>query len=214
MKTTLTKFALTSLFLVVLTTNVSAQECPWLPGFLCTLISNDDPTAVIETRIRAGMFIAVGIIILIAIAYGLYNAYKYIKSGGGDGMSEANQGMQGILYGTGSIFVILLGIAAVLIFFGANFMQVFLSPACISAPDGAGCYACQNQKVVNGGIDNATACQICNSDSNGTVNVLPASGFKLVYDLNKNKAIDPAEENDPTVVVSSSSCSTLVKQIK
>jgi hypothetical protein len=214
MKTKIAKFALISLLLVAVTTNVSAQECPWLPDFLCTLVSNDDPTAVIEARVRAAMFIAVGIIILIAISYGLYNAYKYIKSGGGDGMSEASQGMQGILFGIGSIFVILLGIAAVLIFFGSGFMQVFLAPTCIAAPNGAGCYACQNQKVVTGGVKNADACGTCNANSKApSVGVVPASGFKIVWDSNKDGQIDTTEAANSSVAFSGT-CDTVIKQVK
>lgn len=149
--------------------SVAAQECSWLPEFLCNLVATDDAVSVIETRIRAAFFIAVGIIILVAVAYGLLNAYKYIKSGGGDGMEEANKGNQAILYGIGSIFVIVLGIAAVLIFFGANFMDVFLSPACIGAPDGAGCQACQNRNnaTLNPGTGTASdLCTRCNNNPN------------------------------------------------
>lgn len=152
-------------------TAVSAQaDCSWLPPFLCNLVANDNPVPVIEARIRAAFFIAIGVIILVAVAYGLYNAYKYIKSGGGDGMEEANKGMRAILFGIGSIFVILLGIAAVLIFFGANFLQVWLAPACIAKPDGMGCYACQNQ----GEGANKTLCATCNKNPNGTDCVAPA----------------------------------------
>ncbi len=139
--------------------SVFAAECSWLPDFLCTLVANENPVTVIEARVRAAFFIAIGAIILIAIAYGLYNAYKYIKSGGGDGMEEANKGMRSILFGIGSIFVILLGIAAVLIFFGAPFITSMLSPVCISYPLSMGCKACQTN-------DEAT-CTRCNKNPAG-----------------------------------------------
>lgn len=201
------------IFFWALTGGVFAQDCAWLPPFLCTLVANDNPTVVIEARVRAAMFIAIGIIVLVAIAYGLYNAYKYIKSGGGDGMEEANNGMRAILFGIGSIFVILLGIAAVLIFFGANFLQVWLAPSCIAAPDGAGCYACQNQ----GEGANADTCRICNTNPNTTsISVVPTSDRGLAYDTNKDEGISDAEIRSAALnqPVTNVSCGTLVQETR
>ncbi len=200
----------------LLSLNTLAAECSWLPDFLCNLVGTSSPVTVIETRIRAAFFIAIGAIILIAIAYGLYNAYKYIKSGGGDGMEEASKGMRSILFGIGSIFVIILGIAAVLLFFGANFIDVTLAPTCISYPDGAGCYSCQNQKV--GTVDprpNKVACDLCNKSPNASTpdkKIVPKAGYKLYYDSTDDKVIDDSDAYSVSEITVK--CSTLIKEVK
>jgi hypothetical protein len=200
------------IFFGALTGVASAQDCAWLPPFLCNLVANDNPVTDIEVRIRVAFFIAIGVIILIAIAYGLYNAYKYIK-GGGEGMEDANKGMRAILFGIGSIFVILLGIAAVLLFFGANFLQVWLAPSCIAAPDGAGCYACQNQ----GEGANADTCRICNTNPNTSgITVAPPSDTGLAYDTNNDGGISENEIGSTALnqPVTNVSCGTLVQETR
>jgi len=190
MKKQVLKILLVSVVFGFQTVITSAKDCSWLPSFICDLVSSDDAVGVIEARIRAAFFIAIGVIVLIAIAYGIFNAYKYIKSGGGDGMKDANSGMQGILFGIGSIFVIILGIVAVLLFFGAKYFEVMLAPSCINSPAGIGCFACQNQGLGVVAASNMTmnqsACNTCNNNPNSevTLNIQARDGYELKYILN------------------------------
>jgi hypothetical protein len=143
----------------------------WIPDILQTYICNGNPEQFIEYRIRALFAIAVGVIILVAIAMGLRMSLKLITSGGQDAKKqEAFDGIKAIFLGIASIFVILLAIPLVLGYFGFKFEDMSTGILiCTRAPQGAGCYACMNKSLKSATTDNAQICAVCDSNSNATI---------------------------------------------
>lgn len=165
---TLLTLGLTIISLAVFVLPVNAQCMDgWIPSILQTYICNSSPEQFVQSRIRALFSIAVGILILLAIAMGLRMALKLITSGGKDSKKqEAFDGIKAILLGIASIFLIMLAIPLVLGYFGFSFKDMSSGILiCTAAPDGAGCYACMNKGIGN----NAQICSTCDSNTDSVI---------------------------------------------
>ncbi len=148
--------------------DVGAQS--WLPPFIEELVgSGNDVTLKIADRARVFFVILFAFVVIIAVWYTILASIKYIRSQGEAGEIENSQkAVQAVLVGIAILFIGLMGIAVVLLFFESALSWFVPHSVCIEYPEGAGCYACQNQG--SGAIDNATgrfenelACQRCNA---------------------------------------------------
>lgn len=159
--------------LYIFTVPVSAQCAEnWLPEVIQEYVCNPNPEQFAESRVRALFTIAVGVIILVAIAMALRASFKLITSGGDkDKMDDAFNGVKAIFLGIASIFLIMLAIPLVLGFFGYDFNQMSSGLLiCVRAPESAGCYACMHKELENEELSNRNLCSICDQDSSQTIN--------------------------------------------
>lgn len=154
-------------------TSGAHAECVdmWIPDVIQGYICNPNPEMFAESRIRALFIIAVGIIMLVAIAMALKMSFKLITSGGKeDKQQEAFDGIKAIFLGIMFIFVIMLAIPITLGFFGFNYKDMTSGMLiCVRAPQSAGCYACLNKNNSIGDVNNASLCSICDKNPNAAI---------------------------------------------
>lgn len=99
----------------------------------------------ITGRVRTGLFIALGLLILVAVVYALLAAFKYIQSQGDPGkIEEAQKAIKAIFYGIAAMMIGIVGIVLVFVFFGNSFVDPSLAQVCIAAPNSKGCGSCKD----------------------------------------------------------------------
>jgi len=98
----------------------------------------------ISGRVRTGLYIALGMIILVAVVYALIAAFKYIQSQGDPGkIEEAQKAIKAIFMGIAAMLIGIVGVVLVFVFFGAGRVDPNLTQVCLSAPNSQGCEQCQ-----------------------------------------------------------------------
>jgi fumarate reductase subunit D len=111
----------------------------------------------IVSRVRVGLFIALGVIIVVAVIYALLASFKYIQSQGDPGkIEEAQKAIKAIFYGIAAMMIAIVGVILVFVFFGANPVEPNLYQTCLSAPNSLGCDSCRAEGI-NGG--NCRTCE-------------------------------------------------------
>lgn len=114
----------------------------------------------ITGRVRTGLFIALGILILVAVVYALLAAFKYIQSQGDAGkIEDAQKAIKAIFMGIAAMMIGIVGIVLVFVFFAASRPGTDLFQTCLSAPNSAGCEDCKQNGSVAGGT-----CAKCEED--------------------------------------------------
>ncbi|MBN1916242.1 hypothetical protein JW796_04675 [Candidatus Dojkabacteria bacterium] len=138
-----------------LPTSASAQTS-LIPNFIRDIFgeASNDPANYVTARVRLGIIIALGIVILVAVVFSILAAIKYISSQGEEGkVTEAKKSVTAILTGVAVLFIAIIGIALVLVFFNVSTPVTEVYNFCITDPDKASCQSCTN------GVDaNSTAC--------------------------------------------------------
>ncbi|HEC65758.1 MAG TPA: hypothetical protein ENI23_10710 [bacterium] len=112
----------------------TAEGASFLPGPLQELIDTltANPGDTITSRIRLGLMIGLGAIILVAIVFSMIAAFKYISSQGDETkVVEAKKAVQSILVGVAVLFISIIGIFLIFTFFGVSSPDAGLCEACI-----------------------------------------------------------------------------------
>lgn len=171
------KFAticLTSTLLLLLPSRVLADTL--LPDNIqriFDLLGPDGSGAVgfIVSRIQLALFIAIGVLVLVAVVYALISAFKYIRSQGDPGeIEEAQKAIKAIFFGIAAMLIAIIGIVLVFVFFGLGTPEPELFQVCVSAPASVGCDVCKDDNT-------ATACNFCEA-------VYEAQSTKRLPDVN------------------------------
>lgn len=143
----------------------------------------------ITGRVRTGLFIALGLLILVAVVYALLAAFKYIQSQGDPGkIEEAQKAIKAIFYGIAAMMIGIVGIVLVFVFFGNSFVDPSLSQVCLAAPNSKGCGSCKNDFK-----DSQATCVQCEKDYADAAKV---GGSGIV--TNKD-CLDPVDGGNPWV---------------
>lgn len=110
----------------------------------------------ITGRVRMGLVIALGLLVLVAVVYAMIAAFKYIQSqGDSQKIEEAQKAIKAIFMGVAAMMIGIVGIVLVFVFFAASQPAVELNQVCLSAPNSAGCAACSTGDAL---------CQTCNEE--------------------------------------------------
>ena len=105
----------------------------------------EDTASFVTARVRTGLYIALGLIVLVAVVYSLIAAFKYIQSQGDPGkIEEAQKAIKAIFFGIAAMFIAIVGIVLVFVFFNFSPPDATLGQACISDSNSLGCQACQS----------------------------------------------------------------------
>ncbi len=147
---------------LILPTAVSAQTSNLLPeqiNEIFNLFGEDGSgtASFISGRVRTGLYIALGLIILVAVVYALIAAFKYIQSQGDPGkIEEAQKAIKAIFMGIAAMLIGIVGVVLVFVFFGAGRVDPTLTQVCLSAPNSNGCEICKAD------VENSQ-CTACNA---------------------------------------------------
>ena len=138
----------------------------------------------ITGRVRTGLFVALGLLILVAVVYALLAAFKYIQSQGDPGkIEEAQKAIKAIFYGIAAMMIGIVGIVLVFVFFGNSYVDPTLAQVCISAPNSKGCGSCKGDVT-----DNQALCKTCEKAFATAAAVVNGSG--AVTDVNCKDPVD------------------------
>lgn len=145
------------LFLLLFSVGVHAQTDPsFLPEQILSLFNLLGPdgsgtASFIVSRVRVGLFIALGVIIVVAVIYALLASFKYIQSQGDPGkIEEAQKAIKAIFMGIAAMMIAIVGVILVFVFFGTSPVEPNLYQTCLSAPNSLGCDSCRAEGI-NGG---------------------------------------------------------------
>lgn len=109
----------------------------------------------IVSRVQLALFIAIGLLVLVAVFYALLSAFKYIRSQGDPGeIEEAQKAIKAIFFGLAAMLIAIIGIVLVFVFFGLGTPEPELFQTCLSAPNSIACQRCQQDGQSN-------TCQFC-----------------------------------------------------
>lgn len=129
--------------------SVEAQNSGLLPDQIKSIFDlfgrdGTGTASFISGRVRTGLYIALGMIILVAVIYALIAAFKYIQSQGDPGkIEEAQKAIKAIFMGIAAMLIGIVGVVLVFVFFGAGRVDPNLTQVCLSAPNSVGCEACK-----------------------------------------------------------------------
>lgn len=144
-----------------LPTSVNAQGTSLIPNFIQDIFGEaaNDPANYVTARIRLGIIIALGVVILVAVVFSILAAIKYISSQGEEGkVAEAKKSVTAILTGIAVLFIAIIGIALVLVFFNVQSPVTEVYNFCITDPDSQLCQDCTNGNNAN---DTETCIPLC-----------------------------------------------------
>jgi len=145
-----------------------AQSTSLVPSFIQDIFDSlNNPADYVTSRIRLGIILALGVVILIAVVYSILAAIKYISSQGDEGkVAEAKKAITAILSGIAALFIAIVGIVLVLVFFEVQSPPTQVYNFCITNPDGALCQDC-----TNGANASTQACiSACQDEDAGAAN--------------------------------------------
>jgi hypothetical protein len=134
---------------LLLPSGVSAQTSKLLPEQIQEIFDlfgrdGTGTASFISGRVRTGLYIALGMIVLVAVIYALIAAFKYIQSQGDPGkIEEAQKAIKAIFMGIAAMLIGIVGVVLVFVFFGAGRVDPNLTQVCLSAPNSQGCEQCQ-----------------------------------------------------------------------
>jgi len=123
----------------------SSSSSTFLPPALQALfdllgVGGSGTATFITNRVQFAIYVILGLIILVAVAYSIMAGIKYIRSEGDPGkIEEAQKSIKAILMGIAAIFVGILGIILVYVIFNQTINPSSLPQVCISAGDSVGC---------------------------------------------------------------------------
>ena len=146
---------------LLLPSGVAAQTSNLLPDQIEEIFDlfgedGSGTASFISSRVRTGIYIALGMIILVAVVYALIAAFKYIQSQGDPGkIEEAQKAIKAIFMGIAAMLIGIVGVVLVFVFFGAGRVDPTLTQVCLSAPNSVGCEICKDDVEEN-------ACLWCN----------------------------------------------------
>lgn len=156
-KRILSTFLVAQLLLFTVPVVANAQTDPsFLPEQILSLFNLLGPdgsgtAAFIVSRVRVGLFIALGVIIVVAVIYALLASFKYIQSQGDPGkIEEAQKAIKAIFMGIAAMMIAIVGVILVFVFFGTSPVEPNLYQTCLSAPNSVGCDSCRAEGI-NGG---------------------------------------------------------------
>lgn len=133
---------------VFLTTGVQAQNSSLIPPQILEIFGLLGPEGTgtanfITSRTRTALFIALGVVVLVAVVYALFAAFRYIQSQGDPGkIEEAQKAIKAIFMGVAAMLIGIVGIVLVYVFLGSSSVNPALNQVCISAPNSPGCQSC------------------------------------------------------------------------
>lgn len=135
--------------LMLLPQGAQAQNSSFLPEQITEIFNlmgrdGSGTAGFITGRVRTGLFIALGILILVAVVYALLAAFKYIQSQGDAGkIEDAQKAIKAIFMGIAAMMIGIVGIVLVFVFFSASQPDTRLYQTCLSAPNSVGCEDCK-----------------------------------------------------------------------
>lgn len=135
-----------------LPTPAMAQGTSLIPNFIQEIFGQaaNDPANYVTARVRLGIIIALGVVILVAVVFSILAAIKYISSQGDEGkVAEAKKSVTAILAGIAVLFIAIIGIALVLVFFNVQAPVTQVYNFCITDPDSGACQSCTNGTRAN-----------------------------------------------------------------
>jgi uncharacterized membrane protein len=104
----------------------------------------------IASRVQLALFIAIGLLVLVAVIYALISSFKYIRSQGDPNeIEQAQKAIKAIFFGLAAMMVAIIGIVLVFVFFGVSLPQTDVYQVCVSAPASVGCQRCKQDKTIN-----------------------------------------------------------------
>lgn len=133
---------------------VASAASSFLPESLAKLLGLVGPGGVcasqyITSRVQFVLVLALGGIVLVAVAYALMAAFKYVRSEGESGkMEEAQKSIKAIFIGIAAMIIAVVGIVLVFAVFGAKPADPALYQTCINAPTSAACTSCKESGYV------------------------------------------------------------------
>lgn len=162
-KTILSTIFTFMIFSVVMPTVAFAQVDPsLLPEQILEIFNLLGPegtgtAAFITSRVRVALFIALGVVILVAVVYALISSFRYIQSQGDPGkIEEAQKAIKAIFFGIAAMMIAIVGVILVFVFFGTSPVDPNLYQTCLSAPNSLGCNSCRDE-----GLQPGNACNTC-----------------------------------------------------
>jgi hypothetical protein len=142
-------FIVTVLFSSLLITQVNAQE--FLPDTISDLFGllgedGSGATQFVTSRVQSLLLIGLALLILSAVVYSAFSAYKYISSQGDAGqVEESGKAVKAIFLGIAVLLLSVVGIALIFVFFGTELISTELYQVCVSEPNSRGCIACNGE---------------------------------------------------------------------
>ncbi len=168
------------ILLVILPMSVHAQNDPsFLPEQILNLFNLLGPqgsgtAAFITSRIRVALFIALGVIIVVAVVYALIASFRYIQSQGDPSkIEDAQKAIKAIFFGIAAMMIAVVGVILVFVFFGTTPVEPNLYQTCLSAPSSLGCDSCRSEGIAG------SNCNTCES---------------LFSDISRGGILDPGEQ--------------------
>ncbi len=113
-----------------------------LPKQVCQIFNSTakDPAGFVTNRVRFGLVVALGVVVLVAVIFSIIAAIKYISSQGDESKVEsAKKSVANILIGLAVLFIAFVGIILIFTIFGVTPTDPKLCNACLTAPESEGC---------------------------------------------------------------------------
>jgi amino acid transporter len=129
---------------------VSAQE--FLPDTISDLFGllgedGSGATQFVTSRVQSLLLIGLALLILSAVVYAAFSAYKYISSQGDAGqVEESGKAVKAIFLGIAVLLLSVVGIALIFVFFGTELIGTEVYQVCVSSPNSVGCTGCQGDQ--------------------------------------------------------------------
>jgi hypothetical protein len=150
-KIKLSSLAVFSLVVASFSSVAFAAQSSILPDSIRDLLNSLGPAGIcassyITSRVQFVLVLALGGIVLVAVAYALLAAFKYIRSEGESGkMEEAQKSIKAIFIGIAAMLIAIIGIVLVFAIFGAQQANPELLQTCINAPLSKACKNCNEE---------------------------------------------------------------------
>jgi hypothetical protein len=138
------------LFSTIGVNTVSAQE--FLPDTISDLFGllgedGSGATQFVTSRVQSLLLIGLALLVLSAVVYAAFSAYKYISSQGDAGqVEESGKAVKAIFLGIAVLLLSVVGIALIFVFFGTELINTEVYQVCVSSPNSVGCTACQGDQ--------------------------------------------------------------------
>lgn len=138
---------------------VYAQEqSTWLPPVLTKILSGDI-IKVASNRVRVFFVLMIGAFLLIVIFYIIKGLMDFSRDEAKE-IGDAGKIMQKQFIAVAGVFIAVIGVAVILVFFGASIFQWTPHPTCIDNANSYGCWACNHQDTND---LNLKICNACNA---------------------------------------------------
>jgi 4-hydroxybenzoate polyprenyltransferase len=119
------------------------DQSPWLPPVLTKILSGDI-IKIASNRVRVFFVLMIGAFLLIVIFYIIKGLMDFSRDESKE-IADAGKVMQKQFIAVAGVFIAVIGVAVILVFFGASIFQWTPHPSCIENASSYGCWGCNHQ---------------------------------------------------------------------